>query len=164
MCWSEAVLGVTRRKGQVALGLPLKKQPSQCSPMSLGQRQQSPFPNLTFFRNWAAVSAFRCCRVWRCCRNHRGQWKTKVVAGGEGWKQSQAESYHNYKDVLFCLHVTEESWHFGSENELEITTWKNHMYSRPWFSSHRTPPPENKQALLGQPCKAARTIQQRPIH
>lgn len=84
MCWSGVVLGVTGRKGHVDLSLPWKEQPSQWSPRPLRQGQQSLFPNLFFFRNWAAASAFWCCRVCRCCRNHWGRWKNKSCWGGWG--------------------------------------------------------------------------------
>lgn len=119
-------------------------------------------PKSFFFRNWVAASAFR------CFRNHWGKWKNKSCWGvGDGDNLRQTGSYHNYKDTLFWLHIIEESWHFRLETQLEITTWKYHMYSTPWSSSHRTPSPENQQwhpALLERSCQAARTIQQRTIH
>lgn len=48
-------------------------------------------PKSFFFRNGGAASAFGCCRVCRCCRNHCGQRKNKSCwVGGCVWKQPQA--------------------------------------------------------------------------
>lgn len=97
-------------------------------PQAPGAAAAVTVPKSFIFRNWMTASAFRHCKICRYCRNHCGQWKIQVVGTGEGWnKLRKTGSYHYQKNMLFCLRVTEESWNFRSETDLEITACKNYM-------------------------------------
>lgn len=90
MSWSKEVLGVTGRKEQVAVSLPQEEQPSQCSPRPPGQRQQPLFPNLSFSETeWLHVHSGAAESADTAGTTGVTE-RTKVVRGGWGRKQPQA--------------------------------------------------------------------------
>lgn len=96
----------------------------------------------------------------------QGSVKGEIQVVGRGKSLRQTVSYHNYKGMVFSLHVTEECW-------LQIRN-KAGNYKLIFFFIFKTliqqsqdSAPQSQQwhhALLGQSSQAARAIQQWPIH
>lgn len=74
-------------------------------PQAPGAEAAVTVPKSFIFRNWMTASAFRYCKVCRYFRNHRGQWKIKVVGTDEGWKQTGKQDPTTTRRICYSVRI-----------------------------------------------------------